>query len=93
MPAYLRYLTALLILSLSPLAVSATLLVVNKSGASVSLHDLPDGRELLRLSTGEAPHEVAVSPDGTTAVVTNYGTRKSAGRSSTVADISRAGNE
>jgi len=90
MPACLRYLIALLLVSLSPFAVSATLLVVNKSEASVSLHDLPGGQELLRLPTGEAPHEVAVSPDGTTAVVTNYGTREAAGRTLTVVDIPRA---
>ena len=90
MPACLRYLTVLLMLALSPLAASATLLVVNKSEASVSLHDLPGGRELIRLPTGEGPHEVAVSPDGATAVVTDYGTREAAGRSLTVVDIPRA---
>ena len=90
MPASMRYLIGLIILLLSPVAASATLLVVNKSEASVSLHDLPDGRELLRLATGEGPHEVAVSPDGATAVVTDYGTREAAGRTLTVVDIPRA---
>ena len=67
-------------LVLSPTSHSATLLVANKSEASVSLHRLPDGKELARLPTGEGPHEVAVSPDGRFAVVTDYGTREIAGR-------------
>ena len=75
---------------LSPLAMSATLVVANKSEASVSLHSLPDGQEVARLPTGEAPHEVAVSPDGRLAVVTNYGTRAAAGGTLTVVDIVNA---
>ena len=77
-------------LVLSPTSLSATLLVANKSEASVSLHRLPDGKELARLPTGEGPHEVAVSPDGRFAVVTDYGTREIAGGTLTVVDVPAA---
>lgn len=77
-------------LVLSPTSLSATLLVANKSEASVSLHRLPDGKELARLPTGEGPHEVAVSPDGRFAVVTDYGTREIAGGTLTVVDVPKA---
>jgi len=48
---------------------SGTLIVLNKAEASASLIDLASGEEILRLETGVGPHEVAVSPDGKTAVV------------------------
>jgi len=63
------------------------LLVVNKSEATVSVVDVTDGREITRLPTGDAPHEVAVSPDGRTAVVTNYGTGSAPGNTLTVIDL------
>ena len=39
------------------------------------------------LPTGAGPHEVAVSPDGKRALVTNYGTREIPGNSLTVVDV------
>jgi YVTN family beta-propeller protein len=63
------------------------LLVVNKSEATVSVVDPAAGRELGRIPTGNAPHEVAVSPDGRIAVVTNYGTGAAPGNTLTVADL------
>lgn len=77
-------------LVLPPMTLSATLLVANKSEASVSLHRLPDGKEMARLPTGEGPHEVAVAPDGKIAVVTDYGTRETAGSTLTVVDVPNA---
>ena len=50
------------------------LLVTNKSGNTVSLIDPASGDELARLPTGQSPHEVAVTPDGGTAFIANYGT-------------------
>ena len=64
-----------------------TLVVLNKSGASASLINLDSGEEVARVPTGDGPHEVAVSPDGTTAVVGNYG---NPGKSLTVIDIGSA---
>ncbi len=55
---------------------TGTLIVLNKDGASVSLLDRATGEEFARLDTGVGPHEVAVSPDGTIAVVGNYGARE-----------------
>ena len=47
-----------------------TVLVLNKSEARVSVIDAESGETLTSFPTGVAPHEVAVSPDGRTAVVT-----------------------
>jgi YVTN family beta-propeller protein len=65
------------------------LLVVNKAEATVSVVDVREGRELARVPTGNAPHEVAVSPDGRMAVVTNYGTGPAPGNTLTVIDLAR----
>jgi DNA-binding beta-propeller fold protein YncE len=54
-------------------APAGTLVVLNKSDATAQLIDLAIGRELARLPVGQGPHEVAVSPDGRRAVVSNYG--------------------
>ncbi len=67
-----------------------TLVVLNKAEATASLLDLGSGAVRATLATGEGPHEVAVSPDGRTAVVGNYGTREAPGSSLTVIDIPRA---
>ncbi|MCK5941536.1 MAG: hypothetical protein KAI24_06170, partial [Planctomycetes bacterium] len=67
------------------------LLVCNKAANSVSIFDVsvPGGREVATLPTGEGPHEVAVSPDGRTAVVTDYGAQKP-GHTLTVVDVVQA---
>ena len=52
-----------------------TLIVLNKDEASVSLLNRETGKEVGKIAVGDGPHEVAVSPDGKTAVVCNYGTR------------------
>ncbi|MCA1733140.1 MAG: YncE family protein, partial [Acidobacteria bacterium] len=77
-----------MILTALPLA-SATLLVANKSDDTVDLLALADGRSLATLETGHAPHEIAVSPDGRQAVITNYGDRSAPGSSLTVIDLSK----
>lgn len=66
---------------------AATLVVANKSDASVSLFDLATGEEVARLAVGLGPHEVAVSADGTRAVISNYGTQEEPGNSLSVVDI------
>ena len=67
--------------------VGGTLIVVNKGAASASIVDVSTGQILKTLPTGEGPHEVVVSSDGGTAVVTDYGAR-SGGNTLTVIDIS-----
>ncbi|MCK4337437.1 MAG: YncE family protein [Candidatus Aminicenantes bacterium] len=54
---------------------NGTLVVLNKSEATVTLISLETGKPVAVLGTGIGPHEVAVSPDGKTAVVCNYGER------------------
>lgn len=49
------------------------LLVANKSANELVRVDLRRGEVTARVATGEGPHEVAVSPDGRTAWVANYG--------------------
>jgi YVTN family beta-propeller protein len=66
---------------------AGTLIVLNKSGASASLFDAMTGDRLLDVPTGAFPHEVAVSPDGETAVVSNYGGPQPGGNSLTVIDV------
>jgi len=71
-------------------ASAATLVVANKSEATVSLLDLGSGEVRAVLPTGEGPHEVAVAPDGRTALVANYGTRAAPGGTLTVIDLTLA---
>jgi DNA-binding beta-propeller fold protein YncE len=63
-----------------------TLIVVNKGAASASIIDVSTGQILKTLPTGEGPHEVVVSTDGSTAVVTDYGAR-AGGNTLTVIDV------
>jgi YVTN family beta-propeller protein len=81
-------LAASLLLAAFPLA-AGTLLVANKSDHTVDLLD-DAGVSRARLQTGHAPHEIAVSPDGATAVVANYGDRQKAGSTLTVVDVAKA---
>ena len=66
--------------------VGGTLIVVNKGAASASIVDVSTGQILKTLPTGEGPHEVVVSSDGSTAVVTDYGAR-TGGNTLTVIDV------
>jgi YVTN family beta-propeller protein len=66
---------------------SGTLLVLNKSDNTVSLIDLASKQTIATISTGVAPHEVAVSPNGKIAVVANYGNQQTPGSSLTVIDL------
>ena len=69
-----RTIAALLVVwaGLGVTARAATLVVLNKSEATASLIDLESGRVAATVPTGQAPHEVAVSPDGRLALATNY---------------------
>ena len=69
---------------------AATLIVLNKAEATASLIDLASGKVAATVPTGQGPHEVAVAPDGRTALVANYGDRSGPGSSLTVIDIARA---
>lgn len=57
-------------------SLGGTLLVANREdvAGSVSLFDLPTGKEIARLPIGRGwPHEIAVSPDGRLALTAEYG--------------------
>jgi YVTN family beta-propeller protein len=71
-------------------APGATLVVANKSEASVALIDLATGAVRATLPTGTAPHEVAVAPDGRTAWTANYGGEGAGGSTLTVIDVPAA---
>ena len=78
--------SAVAALATSALAQPA-LIVLNKSDAQASVVDIASGRIVRTYPTGDGPHEVAVSPDGRTAVVGNYGGQVP-GSSLTVLDFS-----
>lgn len=66
--------TCLLIAWLLPLPARAgDLLVSNQSADSVWRLSAQDGRKRGEFRTGDSPHEIAIAPDGRTAVVSNYG--------------------
>jgi DNA-binding beta-propeller fold protein YncE len=62
------------------------LVVLEKDAARARLVDPGSGATLTTLPTGPFPHEVAVSPDGRTAVVADYGAQ-TPGRTLTVLDL------
>jgi len=63
-----------------------TLLVLNKSDHTLWLLDPASGARRAELPTGRGPHEVAVAPDGRTAVVADYGDQ-TPGHTLTVVDL------
>ncbi|QQP99742.1 YncE family protein [Lysobacter enzymogenes] len=76
----------LLLLAALP-ALSAELLVGNKSADTVWRLSLEDGRKLGEFATRKAPHEIVVAPDGKTALVANYGGSDAAGDTLSVLDL------
>jgi DNA-binding beta-propeller fold protein YncE len=62
------------------------LIVLNKAEATASLFDPATRKEVALVPVGDAPHEVATSPDGRLAVVCNYGGQKP-GNTLTVLDV------
>jgi len=69
---------------------AGTLTVSNMSDNTVTILDAGTGRVWATLPTGEGPHEVAISHDGRTALVSNYGVRGKPGSSIVVIDVARA---
>lgn len=63
-----------------------TLVILNKSEATASVLDRETGDTIATLPTGVGPHEAAVSPDGKTAVIADYG-QQTPGASLTVIDL------
>ena len=63
----------LAVCALAPQLRADTLVVVCKSDFQLALVDPATEKVIVRLPTGLGPHEVAVSPDGRTAYVSNFG--------------------
>ena len=82
-------LLALLTALVSPVP-GGTLVVVNKTDNTVDLVDAETGESVATLPTGQGPHEAAVSRDGETAVISNYGHRGKPGSTLTVIDVEGA---
>jgi DNA-binding beta-propeller fold protein YncE len=66
---------------------TGTLIITNKQPSTATLVDVASGRTLATLPTGHGPHEIVVTRDGRTAVVTDYGTGPQPGSTLTVIDI------
>ena len=67
-------------------ALTGTILVTNKTPATVTLVDAASGAMLATLPTGAGPHEIVMLPDARTAVVTDYGAQMP-GHTLTVIDV------
>ncbi len=67
-----------------------TLVVSNMNDNTATVIDAATGKVHATLPTGEGPHEVTISHDGATALVSNYGVRGKAGSTITVIDVARA---
>lgn len=65
----------------------ATLLVLNKADATLAFVDPATMSVVSKISTGTGPHEVAVTGDGKTAVVANYGTGPEPGTTLSIVDV------
>lgn len=63
------------------------LIIANQGDNTVHLVDTGSGRTLAVIPSAPAPHEVAVTRDGRTAVVTNYGNREEVGHALSVIDV------
>ncbi len=55
---------------------TGTLIVLSKSENKAEFFSIEHWKKVGEVPTGVAPHEVAISPDGKTAVITNYGNRQ-----------------
>lgn len=66
---------------------SGSLVVVNKADHAVSLIDLKLGKIVATIPVEYGPHEVAISPSGNIAAVTNYGDGAKVSNSLTIINI------
>jgi DNA-binding beta-propeller fold protein YncE len=63
------------------------LVVANQQGASATILDASNLATVATVPVGTGPHEVATSPDGRWAVVTNYGDQTAPGNTVSVIDL------
>jgi len=68
-------------------SLAGTAIVTNKAPATATIIDVASGATLATLPTGHGPHEIVLSRDGGTAVITDYGTGARPGSTLTVIDV------
>ena len=72
-------------------ALDGTLLVTDRSSGSIAFIDLATRAEVARVPVGEIiPHEVAVSPDGSMALTSEYGPNDQPGQHVILMDVATA---
>jgi len=76
-------------LALALLVGDPTLLVLNKGDNTVWVTDMSSSRVRAKLPTGPNPNEVAVSPDGTLAAISDMGTGPQPGKTLTLVDLKK----
>jgi YVTN family beta-propeller protein len=79
--------------SLPALAAPPSLLAVDRDGDALLVIDPATLATRHRVAVGESPHEVAGSPDGTLAVVANYGNQAEVGASLSLVDLATGKEE
>ncbi|HEU4643777.1 MAG TPA: cytochrome D1 domain-containing protein [Gemmatimonadaceae bacterium] len=75
----------------APLRAQGTLVVANRADATVSLVGVRDRDVYATIPTGFGPNELAVSPDGRLALVSNYGGPTAPGNTLTLVDLAARG--
>lgn len=84
-------LTILASILITPAPKVPTLLALNKGDNTVSILNLETGKSIKTLPTGPNPNEVAVSPDGTVAAISDMGaSQANPGKTITLVDIPAA---
>lgn len=66
---------------------AGTLMVVDPAAEQVSFIDTEQGKVRSRAATGKGPRDIAISPDGALALVSNYGGHDEPGGSLSVFDV------
>lgn len=66
---------------------TGTLVVTNKTPGTATIIDVGSGASLATLPTGHGPHEIVLTGDGRTAIVTDYGTGPAPGNTLTFIDV------
>ncbi|TQV85577.1 YncE family protein [Aliikangiella coralliicola] len=89
-PSLLQVLIFSIMLNIAPTSTQAdTLLVGNKSQATLSVIDISSNSIKRVIRTGIGPHEVAISPNQKYAAVVNYGDHSVKGNSVSLIDIDK----